>query len=235
MNYVGTIEMRLVFPGIPKQIVHGLETEIEASQTCPLKEFDEVEIVSHAEALVFKHGSGFSFYRYPDSCVGNDVDTCRAYINDTIAHMYMPAVYEVTANTFDVCVEIRSQFENKYGSKLANRIDMIQFTHEGTHFVIVMMPFDVIRTLMKEDGGRLITLFRGKIGNLRKLPSFAAILPEDLADEEIQKRVFGTQYDKGMFEHARGIHCNLIQEVVRHPNLGICVGPIASWLPNSSS
>ncbi len=223
--------MRLVFPGIPKQIVQSLESAIEASQTCPLKEFEEVEIVSHPEALVFKHGTGFSFYRYPDSCVGNDLEACKAYIADTVAHMYMPAVYEVTAATMDVRIEIREQFENKYGSRLANRIDMIQLTHEETHFVIVMLPFDVIRALMKEDGGKLMTVFRGKIGNLRQIPSFAAIIPADLEDEEVQKRVFGTQYGQGMYEHARGIHYNLIQEVARHPDLGICVGPIASWLP----
>ncbi len=221
--------MHLLVPGISTEDLNTLSECIATSKFCPFKDCDKVEILLEDNALIFKYDSQHAFYRYPNMDKKDIVETMKAYLMDREAQMSHYSMFEIRAKSEEVESAVRNEFAKTHGLYFANKIDILQLSRDDKHYVMIKLPFAVVRQLMKHEVGTLMTVFRGTAGNLRKIPSLRPHIETDLDDSEEVHKIFTTKYEDGKVDDVRSLHYKVLQEVVGQPNLGICIGPIASW------
>lgn len=221
--------MHLIVPDISIDEINVLIERIHASKFCPFKECEVVEVIPKDDVLIFKYDSKFSFYHYLNTNEKDIVQTMNAYLSDKYAHICSYTSYEINSLSQDIELKIRNEFAKKYGVYFANKIDIIKFSHEHQYYAIVKLPFSVVRELMKPTNGTLMTVFKGTAGNLQKIPSLQSEIESDINDSEKVHKIFTTKYNDGNYTDVQSIHYNIVNEVICRPNLGICIGPIASW------
>ena len=217
-----------MFPGIPPALKADLLKEMATSG--PFRdEEDEVEVFPQESGLVFKHRQGFSFCKRP---LGheNDVETFRIYLKDRVYRRYMPITYEIGEDP-SLPEKVIGQFREKFSGTTVDKIQWMTHKAEGKLFLILQIPEELVFALFHENGGQLVSTFKGKAGALRKIQMFAPLIPETAADDEDVRRVFGTQYGAGGYQKALAFHWQTVQELAVKPNTGISFGPVAVWVP----
>lgn len=227
----------LVFSGVAPALVESLALELRSAQQSQLQGLDHVEVFRHPEGLVLKLNRGergFTFCRRPLG-FENDVETFRAFLHNPVAAQYVPMTYEVMAegNTTvqSVVEDILASYEKAHGHTLAKKIDWLVWTGATNTFLIVLLPREIVERLMRDQGGRLTTMFGGRVGALRKIKTLAPVLPEDMDDDEVVRRGLVTEYGKGAHLACFSIHQSVVREICRHPGQGITIGPIGVWSP----
>lgn len=229
----------LVFSGIPAAQVESLSVELRETLHSPLYGLDHVEVFRHSDGLVLRLNRGergYTFCRRP-SDVKNDVDIFRAFLHNPVAVQYTPITYELTVEgeneTANIVKDILASYEAKHGRALVEKIDwLVWHSPESMHtFLILLLPREIVKRLMQDEGGRLTTFFHGRVGTLRKIKALAPVLPEEIEDETVVKRGLVTEYGKGAYMACYAIHQSVVREVCRHPGEGIAIGPIGVWSP----
>ncbi len=230
---------RLVFSGMPAPIVTDLEEVMHRSTTHPLVGLEVVEVISHAEGIVFRLNEGAAGYSFCRNVWGaeNDAQIFRHFLQDPVQSLYMHIPYEVKEQdeeTFkDVARGILERYQN-YGSQHAAKIDWLRYQKApGKSLLILRVPKEILEAMMAAHGGLLTTTVRGTAAALRQVPVLAQIVPAEAKDEERLQRAFVTQYQGGAAEREQclAVHQAAIREVVAAKDLGICIGPIAVWSP----
>jgi hypothetical protein len=223
--------MQLIFPGIPPALKAELLKEMATSG--PFRdEEDEVEVFPQESCLIFKHKQGYSFCKRPHGHE-NDVETFRAYLKDRVHRRYMPITYEIGEDP-SLPEKVIGQFREKFSGATVDKIQwMVHREHSGGEklFLILQIPEELVFALFHENGGQIVSTFKGKAGALRKIQMLAPLIPETTAEDEVVRRVFGTQYGAGGYQKALAFHWQTVQELAAKPNMGISFGPVGIWVP----
>jgi hypothetical protein len=231
----------LVFSGVVPALVESLVLELRSDPQSPLQGLEHIEVFRHPEGLVLKLNKGergFTFCRRPLG-FENDVETFRAFLHNPVAAQYIPMTYEIMAegdtSVQSVAEDILASYEKAHGHTLAKKIDWLVWSTGGAAttntFLIVLLPREIVERLMRDQGGRLTTMFGGRVGALRKIKTLAPVLPEDAEDDEVVRRGLVTEYGKGGHLACFSIHQSVVREICRHPGQGITIGPIGVWSP----
>jgi hypothetical protein len=187
---------------------------------------DSVEVIRQTGALVFKLNGGrggFSFTR------GEGDEAFLHYLQNPVARRYMPVAYEVPEDPH-VADMILANFAKRYGSILSSKIDWLYHSEDEKHLLVLLLPKELLELLMRDQGGELSTRVSGPWDSLQQIRALAPTLGER-EDTERSVRMFATRYPKDGYKFAKAIHQSLVREIALKPNLGICVGPIATWFP----
>jgi hypothetical protein len=219
--------MQLIFPGIPPALKAELLKEMYAEG--PFKDDDEVDLLPQESGLVFKHTQGFSFCKRPRGDE-NDVETFRAYLKNRVYSRYMPVTYEIGEDP-TLPEKVIGQFREKFSPAAVDKIQWMTHKGEGKLFLILQIPEELVFAMFHPNGGQIVSTFRGKAGALRKIQMLAPLIPETAAEDEIVRRVFGTQYGAGGYQKALAFHWQTVQELAAKPNMGISFGPVGIWVP----
>jgi len=224
--------MNLKFPGIPPALKQQLMAEAAADG--PFKNAEEVEVIPHTDGLVFKQsgsegGGGFAFCKRPHGDE-NDVEVFRAYIQNPAYRRYMPVTYEIGEDP-TLPEKVVGQFREKFSAKAVAKIDWLTHRDEGKLLLILTLPEELVFAMFHPNGGQIVSTFKGKAGALRKIQMLAPLIPETTAEDEVVRRVFGTQYGAGGYQKALAFHWQTVQELAAKPNMGISFGPVGIWVP----
>jgi hypothetical protein len=221
--------MDFSFVGQTPEISEHAKQLLLACPQCPLVAKKQVNVFEHEEGLVFQHEDGFSFYRKSTE-TESPLATFGAYIRDTATQYYLPVTYEIDADP-TIPAKILNQFEMRYGTSMASRIDSLLHTRVGKRCLTVHIPREIVELMMCEQGGILHSAFSGTAAALRKVPLLVSEVPESAKDDEMIRRVFAVGYKQGEHALARALHMQVLQQIVKAPASGISFGPIAVWNP----
>ena len=224
----------LIFPGVQNAV--ALATEILDAKHPILAGTKKVEVIRHEAGIILKlddGARGFTFYRHTPTDPGNDLLTFRAFLSDAVMGRYMPITYQLQTCDPAAVKGIVANYERNYGTCLAAKVNTLLFTHEFKHLVIILVPKEIVRAMVHEKQGELLTMVRGPAKALRTLPLLAPLVTEDQADTDVVRRGFVTTYQEGGYQASRAIHWGIVREVITHGSggLGVCIGPIATWTP----
>jgi hypothetical protein len=227
--------MPIQFPGISATLCTQLESAMRDSKS-PLSTTESAVVHRMTDGIVVRHDTGHVFAKYSwyPRCE-NDVELFRTMLGDETLWRYMPVVYETSSNDPTIPDRIVETFRERFGpAKFGDACDKIQwmtFDERGKNLVIVLLPHEIVRSMLSADGGRLMTVFRGSAAELRKIPLLVSQVPESTADSEVVRRVFATQYGPGKYHEAQKIHWDLVRSTICDGVTGISVGPVAAWMP----
>jgi hypothetical protein len=220
--------MTLSFPGLSKQACEELEQEV---LKCPqMANFVNFTVSRNPEGIVLKHDNGYVFFKNAwDPSAENDVQLFRSMLKNNVVWRYMPVVYEVTDDP-TIPHKIVENFSEVYGATSAAKIQWISHRENDKSLLVLLIPEETVRAMMYQQGGQMITVFKGKAGNLREIKQLASQIPESHSDDDSIKRVFGCQYGPNNYWAANKIHWDLVRDVLERGK-GIYLGPIGVWAP----
>lgn len=208
-----------------------LKKKLEASGS-PLAQKEFLTVHPRDDYLLFEFEDGFSFYRKAAQHQ-RPVDIFLHYLRNPVIHRYMPVTYELTsAGDQETAKKLLENFQEKYGWRVANHIDWMQAEiTENRHVVMMLLPQELVETMMRPQGGILYTEIRGPAASLRRLPSVKPLIPDTVHDDESVRRMFATRYEANQYNQALQYHNQVMQEVCREPGHGISICKFAAWNP----
>jgi hypothetical protein len=223
------------FPGVPNTVLAALTADIPNAKHQLLAGVKKLEVIRHEAGLVFKldeGARGFTFYRHRDGST-NDVEAFRAFLSDPVVGRYMPVTYQIQTWDPTAVKGVLANYERRYGTCLAAKVDSLLFTDDSKHLLTLLIPKEIVRAMVSEKQGELLTMVRGPAASLRALPLLAPLVAEDAADSDMVSRGFVTTYQEGGYQASCAIHWGIVREVIRAAGAGagICIGPVATWTP----
>jgi hypothetical protein len=174
-----------------------------------------------AGVTIFYGQSGF-YFRRGDliSCIQADLNCGRGLICTT---------YTLTDDTKQPDA-LKAGFQECFGLKKARKIDTYLAHFNDRIFLLAKFPPDVMKQLFEAKGGVLKTGFCGPRESLLQIPTLTKYLEFKETDDHAPiESVFATDYKEGHYDYVHAVHYQIVQDVINHPNLGICLCPIAAW------
>jgi len=185
----------------------------------PLRSRTIVHDTGDVTVLEFESGNMFFYRSGPVSAVHSHMDIAN--------RRYLCVAFELASEDPTIPNKLRNRFVEQHGHKAA-QIDWYTWTERK--LLLALLPATVLEEIMRDQGGSVMTTVGGDKETLMGIPAFrgAAGQAEADADGRVQI-VIGMDYPAGYFHAARGLHWTLVQEVIRRPNSGITLGPVARW------
>lgn len=185
----------------------------------PLRSRTIVHDCGDVTVLEFESGNMFFYRSGPVAAVHDHMDIAN--------RRYLCVAFELTSDDPAIPNKLRDRFTDQHGRKAA-QIDWYTWTDRG--LLLALLPATVLEEIMRDQGGSVMTTVGGNKETLLGIPAFrgAAEQAEAAVDGRVQI-VIGMDYPAGYFHAARSLHWTLVQEVIRRPNSGITLGPVARW------
>jgi hypothetical protein len=191
-------------------------------------------VVSRIEDVaVYKSKAGFYFTRVShnlESTIMSEIRGKREYLCTMfVVDEHEPESHDRPVLTGDEAVQkLKERFLESHGLRLYNQIDFFDFYDRGARLLLVKLPSSVLRHMLAPTGGVLTTIFSGPLEKLSELPTLVKVVTT-MPERDGQRAAIVTQYGEGLYYKAAQIHWDIVKEVMRKPNSGIYIGPIAVW------
>lgn len=177
--------------------------------------------------LVFMSRRGLYFERRVD---GEPIETTIRRMFESTAQAGIVTPFVVDADDPTVTAKLLTRFDESYGQKLARTIDHHIYFYDTKKLMLVKFSPSVLRFTMAPSGGTLKTTYKGPVESLKQIPTLHKFVSSSESTvDETKAAVFATQYGEGSLPIVQRIHYDVLREVIARPNLGICIGPIATW------
>lgn len=185
----------------------------------PLRSRTVVHDTGDVTVLEFESGNLFFYRCGPVAAVHDHMDIAN--------RRYLCVAFELASGDPEITNKLRNRFVEQHGHKAA-QIDWFHWTDR--RLLLALLPATVLEEIMRDQGGSVMTTVSGAKDVLLDIPAFrgAAEQAEASVDGRVQI-VIGMDYPQGYYYAARGLHWTLVQEVIRRPNSGITLGPVARW------
>jgi len=185
----------------------------------PLKGKTAVHDLGDVTVLEFESGNMFFYRSGPVSAIHNHMDISQ--------RRYLCVAFELTSDDPEIPNKLRNRFVDQHGHKAA-QIDW--YTWKERKLLLALLPATVLEEIMRDQGGSVMTTVSGNKETLLEIPAFRGAAGQaDAGNDGRVQIVIGMDYPAGYFHAARGLHWTLVQEVIRRPNSGITLGPVARW------
>ncbi len=185
----------------------------------PLKGKTVVYDLGDVTVLEFESGNMFFYRCGPVTAVHNHMDIAQ--------RRYLCVAFELTSDDPDVTNKLRNRFVEQHGHKAA-QIDWYMWSERRLQ--LALLPATVLEEIMRDQGGSVMTTVAGNKDTLLEIPAFrGAAQQAEVGEDGRVQIVIGMDYPAGYYYAARGLHWTLVQEVIRRPNSGIMLGPVARW------
>ncbi len=218
--------MNFTFVGLSAEETAALQAEFQSSQS-PLITKSDFTVHERDGYLLFEFEDGLSYYRAKEG--ESAIQTFRSYLSDVAIPKYLPMTYEIDADP-TVPEKVLMQFQEKYGSA-SKHVDWMVTEWKDKTILMVLIPQEIVAQMMREQGGTLVSFIRGPAESLRQIPTMKPLIQDSVADSDVIRRIFATQYQQHQYEDAREFHWKLVNEVAKSPASGITLGPFCSWYP----
>jgi hypothetical protein len=180
----------------------------------------------NSKALVFLSRRGLYFERRVED---EPIETTIHRMFECTEQAGIVTPFVIDADDPTVVDKLLIRFQESYGQKLARTIDYHVYNYDSQKLMLVKFSPSVLRFTMAPSGGTLKTMYSGPTEALKQIATLQKFVSGNTEIEEGNKGVFATQYSEGSLPIVQRIHYDILREVIAHPGLGICIGPIAVW------
>lgn len=219
--------MSIVCTSLPSATVAELNAQIKTLPANHALRRDNMTYIIRQDDVVLFRGSSGAMYYVRSSAPIEDV------IREDIAQQERPYLCSIfVVDSMDLVGKMLERFQENHGVKMARQIDHYIYHFNGEILMLVKLPSCVVRHMLAPTGGLLKTTYSGPVDSIKRLDTlsrFVGYYKDDEIHDGRIKSVFATQYGEGMLPIVERIHYDVLRDVIKHPNLGLCVGPIGQW------